>query len=54
MGRTAISLGPSDIKREGPSFDLPIALGILAASEQPETDQLDNSILAGEPALISS
>ena len=34
MGRTTINLAPADIKKEGPSFDLPIALGMLAASEQ--------------------
>jgi len=54
MGRTTINLAPADIKKEGPSFDLPIALGILAASEQLETDQLDNFIAAGESALICS
>jgi len=39
------------VKKEGPSFDLPIALGMLAASEQIETDQLDNFICVGELAL---
>jgi magnesium chelatase family protein len=34
MGRTTINLAPADIRKEGPSFDLPIALGMLAASEQ--------------------
>ncbi len=29
MGRTTINLAPADVKKEGPSFDLPIALGIL-------------------------
>src|SRR5476649_835202 len=33
-GRTTINLAPADVKKEGPSFDLPIALGIIAASEQ--------------------
>jgi magnesium chelatase family protein len=51
MGRTTINLAPADVKKEGPSFDLPIALGILAASEQFETDQLDNFIAVGELAL---
>ena len=31
MGRTTINLAPADIKKEGPSFDLPIALGMLVA-----------------------
>jgi magnesium chelatase family protein len=51
MGRTTINLAPADVKKEGPSFDLPIAVGILAASEQMETDQLDNFALVGELAL---
>ena len=51
MGRTTINLAPADVKKEGPSFDLPIAIGMLAASEQIETDQLDNFIIVGELAL---
>lgn len=51
MGRTTINLAPADVKKEGPSFDLPIALGMIAASEQMETDQLDNFVVVGELAL---
>jgi magnesium chelatase family protein len=51
MGRTTINLAPADIKKEGPSFDLPIALGMLAASEQIVTDQLENFAMVGELAL---
>jgi magnesium chelatase family protein len=51
MGKTTINLAPADIKKEGPSFDLPIALGMLAASEQIETDQLDHFVAVGELAL---
>lgn len=51
MGRTTINLAPADVKKEGPSFDLSIAIGILAASEQLETDQLDNFMMVGELAL---
>ena len=54
MGRTTINLAPADIKKEGPSFDLPIAVGMLAASEQIETDQLDNFIMVGELALTGA
>lgn len=43
MGRCTINLAPADVKKEGPSFDLPIALGILAASEQMETDRSTTS-----------
>jgi magnesium chelatase family protein len=51
LGRTTINLAPADVKKEGPSFDLPIALGVLAASEQIESDQLDNFVIVGELAL---
>src|SRR5580693_763979 len=54
MGKTTINLAPADVKKEGPSFDLPIALGMLAASEQLETDQLDNFIVVGELALTGA
>jgi magnesium chelatase family protein len=53
-GRTTINLAPADVKKEGPSFDLPIALGMLAASEQIETDQLDNFVAVGELALTGA
>ncbi len=54
MGRTTINLAPADVKKEGPSFDLPIALGILAATEQMVTDQLDNFAIIGELALTGA
>ena len=54
MGRTTINLAPADVKKEGPSFDLPIALGMLAASEQIESDQLDNFVVVGELALTGA
>ena len=54
MGKTTINLAPADVKKEGPSFDLPIALGMLAASEQLETDQLDNFVIVGELALTGA
>jgi len=50
-GRTTINLAPADVKREGPSFDLPIALGILAASEQVNPKNLDHYWVVGELAL---
>ncbi|MDB6040773.1 MAG: ATP-binding protein [Verrucomicrobiales bacterium] len=54
LGKTTINLAPADIKKEGPSFDLPIAIGILAASEQVETDQLENFMIVGELALTGA
>jgi magnesium chelatase family protein len=54
MGRVTINLAPADVRKEGPSFDLPIAIGMLAASEQIETDQLDNFVMVGELALTGA
>src|SRR5437667_5360178 len=54
MGRTTINLAPADVKKEGPSFDLPIALGMLAASEQFISDQLENFVIVGELALTGA
>ena len=54
MGKTTINLAPADVKKEGPSFDLPIGIGMLAASEQLETDQLDNFVIVGELALTGA
>src|SRR5260221_11649559 len=49
--RTTINLAPADVKKEGPSFDLPIAVGMVAASEQLESEQLDKFVMVGELAL---
>lgn len=51
FGRTTINLAPADVKKEGPSFDLPIAIAMLAASEQFESGQLHDFVMAGELAL---
>jgi magnesium chelatase family protein len=50
-GTTTINLAPADVKKEGPSFDLPIALGILAASQQVQPRNLDHYWVVGELAL---
>src|SRR6266478_4240556 len=51
MGRTTINLAPADVKKEGPSFDLPIAIGILAVSEQVAAPNLGDFVIVGELAL---
>lgn len=51
MGRTTINLAPADVKKQGPSFDLPIAVGILAVSEQITAPNLDDFAIVGELAL---
>ena len=50
-GRITINLAPADIKKEGPCFDLPIALGILAASGQLNNQVLLEYCVLGELAL---
>ncbi|MDP8263613.1 MAG: YifB family Mg chelatase-like AAA ATPase [Candidatus Ancaeobacter aquaticus] len=49
--RITINLAPADIKKEGVSFDLPIAIGILAASGQIKQDVLHDFLFIGELAL---
>ncbi len=51
MGRTTINLAPADIKKEGPSFDLPIALGTIAAQGDLDDNKFATFIIVGELAL---
>lgn len=49
--KVTVNLAPADIKKEGAAFDLPIALGILAATEQLSSEQLRNYCVLGELSL---
>lgn len=49
--RITLNLAPADIKKEGPQFDLPIAIGILAATSQIPTELLEGYIIVGELSL---
>jgi magnesium chelatase family protein len=49
--RITINLAPADLPKEGGRFDLPIALGILAASEQIPLQSLENKEFIGELGL---
>lgn len=49
--RITLNLAPADIKKEGPHFDLPIALGILAATEQVPASALEGYAIVGELSL---
>ncbi len=49
--RTTINLAPGDLRKEGPAYDLPIAVGILASMKKCEEDQLDQYLIAGELSL---
>jgi magnesium chelatase family protein len=53
-GRVTINLAPADLPKEGGRFDLPIALGILAASDQVQRLRLDGHEFVGELALSGS
>ena len=49
-----VNLAPADIKKEGTGFDLPIAVGILAAEELIKEDTLQNCLFIGELSLDGS
>lgn len=50
-GRTTVNLAPAHIKKEGPNFDLPIAMGMIAAQDAASADKLKDYALVGELAL---
>lgn len=51
MRRIVINLTPADLRKEGPSFDLPISIGILAASDQVNPQLLGDFLFLGEVSL---
>ena len=51
LRRITINLAPADIKKQGPAFDLPIAIGILAATGQVRNEALAGGMFVGELAL---
>ena len=46
-----VNMAPADIKKEGSAYDLPIAIGILAADEVISTAKLDKYLIMGELGL---
>ena len=46
-----VNMAPADIKKEGSAYDLPIAIGILAADEVISTDKLEQYLIMGELGL---
>ncbi|MBR4989308.1 MAG: YifB family Mg chelatase-like AAA ATPase, partial [Bacteroidaceae bacterium] len=46
-----VNMAPADIKKEGSAYDLPIAIGILAADEIVSTDKLERYLIMGELGL---
>ncbi len=53
-GNIVINLTPADLRKEGPSFDLPISMGILAASGQVNAQLLGDYLFLGEVSLDGS
>ena len=51
LARITVNLAPADIKKEGPVYDLPIAVGLLAATGQLKSELLENAVLIGELSL---
>ena len=52
--RIIINMAPADVKKEGSAFDLPLAVGILAANEQIPAGELDRYVIMGELSLDGS
>ena len=53
-GHLTVNLAPASLRKEGPAYDLPIALGALAASGQLRPEWLDGSLVVGELSLDGS
>lgn len=52
--KTVVNLAPADIRKEGSSYDLPIAMACLAATDQLQADALDQYLIMGELSLDGS
>ena len=49
--RITVNLAPADLRKEGPAYDLPIAVGVLAASQQIWPEKLAGALFLGELSL---
>jgi len=49
--RVVVNLAPADVKKDGTAFDLPMALGVLAADDRIPQDRLSGLLAVGELAL---
>ena len=54
IARLTVNLAPADLRKEGPAFDLPIAVSVLMASHQMESLDLSQTLLMGELSLDGS
>lgn len=53
LGKVTVNLAPADIRKEGPAYDLPIALGVLIRSNQVMAD-VEDAVFVGELSLDGS
>ncbi len=51
LHRITVNLAPADLRKEGPAYDLPIAVGVLAATSQIWHNLLDGALFFGELSL---
>ncbi|NDW08604.1 YifB family Mg chelatase-like AAA ATPase [Dysgonomonas sp. 520] len=52
--QVVINMSPADIRKEGTAYDLPLAIGILAASDSLKTDKIEDYLIMGELSLDGS
>jgi magnesium chelatase family protein len=49
--KVTVNLAPASVRKEGPAYDLPIAVGVLIATQQLHPDMLENTMIIGELSL---
>ncbi|MEJ2348904.1 MAG: YifB family Mg chelatase-like AAA ATPase [Anaerolineales bacterium] len=52
--RLIVNLAPAAVRKEGPAYDLPIALGVLIATNQLDPEQIEDALIVGELSLDGS
>ena len=52
--RVTVNLAPASVRKEGPAYDLPIAVGVLAAAEEIPSAALEDALMIGELSLDGS
>lgn len=52
--RYTVNLAPANLRKEGPAYDLPMAIGVLASTDQVPLEKLVGAIFVGELSLDGS
>jgi len=52
--KVTVNLAPASVRKEGPVYDLPIAVGVLIATEQLDQESVDDAMIIGELSLDGS